>query len=113
MVNDNQDESRSRKVGIFISKMKFNIKNVHLKKLIKIFGGLIFLYLIYLNIILPITVSAKYIYLIAENVVIICNERNIDLRNISQKQFEEITDLAINRVIKVFQSNGFRLVPTF
>tara|TARA_B100000795_G_scaffold115175_1_gene85545 strand:+ start:366 stop:692 length:327 start_codon:yes stop_codon:yes gene_type:complete len=91
--------------------MKFNIKNVHLKKLIKIFDGLIFLYLIYLNIILPVTVSAKQIYLIAENIVIISNQRNIDLKNISEKQFEEICDLAINRVIKVFQSNGFRLVP--
>tara|TARA_B100000795_G_scaffold200796_1_gene154557 strand:+ start:2512 stop:2991 length:480 start_codon:yes stop_codon:yes gene_type:complete len=91
--------------------MKFNIKNVRLKRLIKIFGGLILLNLIYLNIILPVTVSVQQIYLIAESVVIISHQRNIDLKDISQKQFDEICDLVIDRVIKVFQSNGFRLVP--
>jgi hypothetical protein len=64
-----------------------------------------------LNIILPVTLSAQQIYLIAENVVAISHKKNIDLNDITPQQFEEICNLAIGRVIRVFKTNGFRLVP--
>ena len=57
------------------------------------------------------SLSSQQIYLVAESVVVICHKRNIDLNNITPKQLEEICNLAIERVIEVFKTNDFRLVP--
>ena len=45
------------------------------KKALKVLGGLLLVDLIYLNIILPVALSTKQIYLIAENVVAISHKK--------------------------------------
>ena len=57
------------------------------------------------------TLSTKQIYLVVENVVTISIKKNIDLNNITSQQFEEICNLATDRVIGVFKTNGFRVFP--
>ena len=91
--------------------MELNLKKFDLKKAVKVLGSLLLVDLVYLNILLPIGLSAKQIYLVAESVVAISHKKNIDLNNISSKEFDEICNLAIKRVIAVFKENGFRLVP--
>ena len=91
--------------------MKLNAKKFNFKQAIKVLSGLLLLDLVYLNIILPVALSAQQIYLIAGNIVIVSHKKNIDLKNITPKQLEELYNLAIDRVIEVFKTNGFRLVP--
>lgn len=91
--------------------MKLNAEKFNIKQAVKVLGGSLLLYLVYLNIILPVVLSAQQIYLIAGNIVIVSHKKNIDLKDISLKQLEETYNLAIDRVIKVFKTNGFRLVP--
>ena len=59
--------------------MKLDAKKFDFKQAVKVLGGLSLLDLIYLNIILPVALSAQRIYLIAENIVTIRHEKNIDL----------------------------------
>ena len=91
--------------------MKLDAKKFDFKQAVKVLGGLSLLDLIYLNIILPVALSAQRIYLIAENIVTIRHEKNIDLKDITPKQFEEIYNLTIDRIIKVFKTNDFRAIP--
>ena len=91
--------------------MKLNPKKFNFKKAFKVLGGLLLVNLIYLNIILPVALLTKQIYLIAASVVVICHKKNIDLNNITPQQLDEICNLAIDRVIEIFKTNGFRVVP--
>ena len=87
------------------------LKKFDFKKVFKVISCLLLVDLVYLNIILPVVLSAQQIYLIAENVVEISVKKNIDLNNITPKQFEELCNLAIERVVKIFKDNGFRVMP--
>ena len=91
--------------------MKSNSYVKKLKKVVKVLIGLFIFDIIYLNVIVPITLSFKQILLIAKTVLIICDERNIDLDSITPRQLEEIFNLALQKVIDIFKNNKFRLLP--
>jgi hypothetical protein len=55
--------------------MKLNVKKFNFKQVVKVLCGLLLLDLIYLNIILPVALSAHQIYLIAENIVTISHKK--------------------------------------
>ena len=57
--------------------MKLDAKKFDFKQAVKVLGGLSLLDLIYLNIILPVSLSSQQIYLVAESVVVICHKKKI------------------------------------
>jgi len=60
--------------------MKLDAKKFDFKQAVKVLGGLSLLDLIYLNIILPVSLSSQQIYLVAESVVVICHKKKYRLK---------------------------------
>jgi len=67
--------------------------------------------LLYLNVLVPITLSFQQVFLICLEVVKICNHRGIDISNISPDELDQLIDLAIDAVKRVLKENGFRFLP--
>ena len=105
MTTDKDHDREEKKITLMFN----NVKKFNFKRAAKVLGSLLLLELVYLNIILSVVLSAQKIYLIAENIVAISHKKNIDLKDITTNQLEEVYNLAIGRVIKVFKNNDFRL----
>ena len=85
--------------------------NNKFKRLLKYFGILGVLDLLYLNLLLPSKLSFEQIFLILIEVVRVCGERGLDVSKLSDTQLDEIITLSLNSVKKIFKENGFRFIP--
>lgn len=85
--------------------------NNKFKKALKYFGILGAINLLYLNLFLPLKLSFGQIFLISAEVVRVCEEKGLDIQNLSDIQLDEIISLILNTVKKTFKENGFRFIP--
>jgi hypothetical protein len=66
----------------------------------------------YLNVFRPFKLSFEQLFLIALEVVNVCNEKEIDVSTpLSPDQLDEIIALSITSIRQVFKENGFRFIP--
>lgn len=66
----------------------------------------------YLNVFRPFKLSFEQLFLIALEVVNVCNEKGIDVSTpLSPDQLDEIIALSITSIKQVFKENGFRFIP--
>ena len=70
-----------------------------LRNRVKIIFALLIAHLLYLNLLCPIAMSFEQIYLICFKVVLTCNKREVDGRNLSTSNLGEIKALA-KKVLK-------------
>ena len=87
-------------------------KKQNFKKVLKIFGILVVLDLLYLNVLVPITISAEQLFLIALAVVNVCEKRSVSISSLTPNELDEIIKLSIDSVKQVFKENGFKFIPS-
>ena len=68
--------------------------------------------LLYLNVFVPLTLSIEQVFLIALEVVRVCNKKGIDVSTLSPDQLGELITLSITSVKQVFKKTGFILFQT-
>ena len=79
-----------------------------LKRGLNYLGIIALVYLLYLNLLVPLTISFKQVFPIALEVVKISNERGIGLAIISPHQLDQLIYLSITTVKQVFKK---RIIP--
>jgi len=82
-----------------------------LKKVLQHFSIIALIDLLYLNVLVPVTLSFEQLFLIALEVVNVCNEKGRDVSTLSPDELDQLIELAIVAVKQVFKENGFRFLP--
>ena len=85
--------------------------NEKFNRLLKYCGILGVINLLYLNPFLPLKLSFEQIFLVLLEVVLVCEERRLDVSKLSGIQLDEIISLSLDSVKKTFKENGFRFIP--
>ena len=85
--------------------------NEKFKRLLKYCGILGVINFLYLNPFLPLKLSFEQIFLVLLEVVLVCEERRLDVSKLSGIQLDEIISLSLDSVKKTFKENGFRFIP--
>ena len=81
------------------------------KKTLKYVSLFICLNLIYLNVVVPIAISAEQILLILITLIKTCEERKINVSDLSPKQLDDLSRLILSTVKQIFNERGFRFLP--
>ena len=84
-----------------------------LKKALKFFGIIALIDLLYLNVFVPVTLSIGQIFLIAIQVVRVCDKKGIDVSTLTSDQLDQLIALFISAVKQMFRANGFQLIPYY
>ena len=78
-----------------------------LKRALKYNSIIALIYPLYLNVFVPVTFSFQQVFLIAREVVKINNQRGFDITTILSDELDQMIELVIVAVKRVFKENGF------
>jgi hypothetical protein len=82
---------------------EFDTNKERFRRLLNVIGILFILELVYLNVLVPLTLSIEQIYKVSVLVALICENKSLGVSNLSPKQLDEILELAVKGVEGIFR----------